>query len=92
MSDKHLQTRKSLAVHTGIFGVSSLVFLGKALMSLIAGGFGFWGILAAVSFVVSAMNFRGAWKGFADMDYSKANSSGLISSLTALAAAMMSFM
>ncbi len=101
MSDKHLQTRKSLTVQTAIFGGSSLALLGTSAVSVISkffgigvgamlGSFSFYALLAFVLFSIPM--FRGAFKAFSDLDYAKANQKGWIGSLSALALVILDFM
>lgn len=101
MSDKHLQTRKSLTVQTAVFGGSSLALLGTSAVKVITtlfsagigavlGTFSFYTLLAFVLFSIPM--FRGAFKAFSDLDYVKANQKGWIGSLSALALVILDFM
>ena len=96
MSDQHLQTRKTLSLSTGIFGLASIgsvigivakiVFKGLAFF----GSFNFFGILALL-FVGLSM-FRTSWKAFSDMDYGKSKRNGLLAALASIGAALLAFM
>jgi hypothetical protein len=88
MSDQHSLTRKTILAHSGIFSVSSVGYLVSLVLAL-TGTFSTFDILAAVSFVLSLVNMRGAWKGFSDMEYGKANQSAWIASITSIGAAIM---
>ena len=92
MSDNHVATRKSLTVHTGVVSLATLGFLGGTILKLISGGLGLYGFLAMISFVISIVNFRGAWKGFSDMEYNSANTKGFVASLTGVGAAILAFL
>ncbi len=94
MSDKHLQARKALTLNTGIFSLSSLALVGTTIVKAVAGAalFGtlsFWGILALI--LIGLSYFRGAWKAFGNLEYSKSKRSGLMASLSGIGAAIIAF-
>lgn len=88
MSDQSSLTRKSITAHSGIVSVSSVGYLISLVMAL-TGTFSVFDILAAVSFVLSLVNMRGALKGYSDMEYGKANQSAWIASITSIGATIM---
>jgi hypothetical protein len=99
MSDKHLQTRKSLTVQTAVFGGSTIALgfsAAKVIGTLftvgigaVLGTFSFYTLLAFIFFSIPM--FRGAFKAFSDLDYSKANQKGWLGSLSALALVILDF-
>ena len=91
MSDQHSLTRKSLLTHSGVFSIASVGYL-VSLIGALTLGFSTWDYLAIVSFILSLFNIRGAWKGFSDMEYGKANQSSWIASITAIGAALLGFL
>lgn len=92
MSDKHLQTRKTLSLSTGIFGLSSLTSVVGIVIKILFKGlafftsFNFFTILALL--IVGISYFRGAWKSFSDLEYGKSKRKGLLASLSTAAAAI----
>ena len=80
-----------MLTHSGVFSLSSIGYL-VSLVSAVTMGFSPWDYLAIVSFILSLVNIRGAWKGFSDMEYGKANQSAWIASITSVAAAVLGFM
>lgn len=90
MSDQHSITRKSILTHSGVFSLASVGYLASLVMSLAS--FGLWDVLGGVSFIFSLIQMRGTWKGFSDMDYSKANQSAWFATIGSIAAAIMGFM
>lgn len=101
MSDKHLQTRKTLSLTSGIFGVSSLALVGWAGFSIVTrvfkygligalGSFSFWALLALI--LVFVPMFRGAFKSFNNLDYAKSKRKAWMSSLGAVGLALIDFL
>jgi len=91
-SDDHSLTRKNILAHSGIFSIASVSYL-VSLVGAITLGFSAWDYIAIIPFILSLVNVRGAWKGFSDMEYSKANQAAWIASIGSVAAAVMgSFM
>lgn len=101
MSDKHLQTRKSLVFNSGIFGISGLSLIGTAGLSLLGklfkGGLGllfgsgsFFILLAFL--LISVPNILGAFKAFRNLDYSKAQRKAWIASLSSLGLLILYFL
>jgi hypothetical protein len=77
--------------YSAVFTGSSIVYV-ISLVSALIGGFTGWDIAAAVSFLLGLFNMRSAWKGFADMEYGKANQGGLIGAAASIGAAIMGFL
>lgn len=94
MSDKNLQTRKTLTLTTGIYGISTITgFVTAFLKWLVFGGlstFGFFGILALL---ILGFNYvRKSYVAFGDNDYGKSNQNGLLGALSSIGATILAFM
>ncbi len=88
MSDQHSLTRKSILTHSGVFSIASVGYL-VSLVGALTLGFSVWDYVAIVPFILSLVNIRGAWKGFSDMEYDKANQGAWIATIGSVAAAAM---
>ncbi len=103
MSDKHLQTRKSLVFNSGIFGISGLSIIGTAGLGVLGKlftkgvgalfGSGLLGSLVLVGFLlISVPSILGAFKAFRNLDYSKAQRKAWWASLSSLGLLLLYFL
>ncbi len=93
MGDEHSNSRSTLMFNTGAFLLSSAAFAVAIILDVLRGQMGFSTIIFMGLYAgLGVLPFRAAWKGFKDMDYSKASFRGYLAWLAAAGTSALVFL